>query len=156
MPWRALQNATNALTTAPTPGFACGGLTRLKQLAATDIPAPELRGRPEPVLVPEISRHADPACQPLDRAPRSRLGDVFTPGRILVMAPAAEFLAVADPLDPLVLHQDDLHGASGKSVSAEHGQRRLDLGSPSKSQWHGASIIPLGCGLSVYYLWVWH
>ena len=102
----------------------------------------------------QISRHGDPAGQSLDRAPCSSLGDVLAPGRIFVSAPPTEFLAVADPLDPIVLHQDDLDGTSGEGVSAQYGERRLGLGFSSKSECHGSSIIPLGCGLSVDYLWV--
>ena len=81
----------------------------------------------------EISLQGDPAGQPLDRASRCSLGNVLAPGRIFVGAPAAEFFAITNPLDPVVLHQNNLDGTSGEGVSAQYGERRLDLGSSAKS-----------------------
>ena len=87
-------------------------------------------------------------------SPRCRFGDVLAPWRLFVRGPATELLAIADPLDPVVLHEDHLHSASRKRVRPENRYRRLGLGSPSQSDCHATSIISLGCGLSVDYLWV--
>lgn len=122
-------------------------------------PARPTVGRPETpagakTLVIHVPRHPNPPRQPLNGAPCRRLGNVLAPRGFLVGGPAPELLAVADPLDAVVLHEDHLHRAGRKSVRAEHRHRRLQLGPSSKPQCHRTSIIPLGCGLSVDYLWV--
>ncbi|MFL6606083.1 MAG: hypothetical protein ACJ8R9_32810 [Steroidobacteraceae bacterium] len=81
----------------------------------------------------EISRQGDPAREPFDRASRSSLGDVFAPRRIFVSAPVAEFLTVTDPLDPIVLHQNNLDSTGREAVGAQYSERRLDLGASAKS-----------------------
>ena len=101
-----------------------------------------------------VSRHGYPAGKPLNRAAGGRFGDVFAPERLFVSRPALEFLAVADPLNPVVLREDHLDGAGRERVRPENLYRWLGLGSPSQSDCHATSIISLGCGLSVDYLWV--
>jgi hypothetical protein len=77
---------------------------------------------------------------------------VLAPGRLFVGGPAPELLAVADPLDAVVLHQDHLDRASRERVRPEDCHWGLGFGPPSQSDCHATSIISLGCGLSVDYL----
>jgi hypothetical protein len=79
---------------------------------------------------------------------------VFTPRRLFMSRPAPEFIAITYPLNPVVLHQDDLHSTRRERVRPEYRYRCLGFRPPAQSDCHAASIIPLGCGLSVDYLWV--
>ena len=67
-----------------------------------------------------VSGHGDPAGKPLNRATGGRLGNVFAPERLLVSRPTLKFLAVADPLNPVVLSEDHLDGAGRECVRPEN------------------------------------
>src|SRR5262249_59669444 len=103
-------------------------------------------------LVLDVSWHGDAPRQALNRAAGRRLGDVLAPQWLLVHRPAPELFAIADPLNTVVFEEDDLHGAGGKSVGAQDRHGGLGLAASAQSQCHEASIIRVGCGLSVDYL----
>ena len=63
------------------------------------------------VSVFEVSGDRNSTGETLDRAPGGRLGDVLTPQRLFVCGPALEFLAVTDPLDPVISGENDLDGS---------------------------------------------
>src|SRR5437899_1704453 len=81
-------------------------------------------------------RHAP--REPLERAPRRRLGDVLAPQRLARILPAAKLVAVARPEDAVVLGLQHLHRAARKAVGSEHFV--LSVGAAPEADGHRVSL----------------
>src|SRR5438876_6733156 len=101
-------------------------------------------------LALEAARDRHAPREPLERAPRRRLGDVLAPQRLARILPAAKLVAVARPEDAVVLGLQHLHRAARKAVGSEHFV--LSVGAAPEADGHRVSLTHLSCGSPVDYL----
>src|SRR5438876_10603114 len=105
-------------------------------------------------LALEAARDRHAPREPLERAPRRRLGDVLAPQRLARILPAAKLVAVARPEDAVVLGLQHLHRAARKAVGSEHFV--LSVGAAPEADGHAgepnAPVLWIACGLLVYTL----
>jgi hypothetical protein len=94
------------------------------------VEAPRAQQRvPESVL--EVSVDRDPAGQSLNGATRCRLGNVLAPWRLFMGGPAPKLVAITNPLDPVVLHEDHLDGSGRECIRPQHRHGGLGFRAPA-------------------------
>jgi hypothetical protein len=100
-----------------------------------DARAPDSRGsqgqRRAPESVLEVSVDRDPAGQSLNGAARGRLGYVLAPRRLFMGGPAPKLVAITNPLDPVVLHEDHLDGSGRECIRPQHRHGGLGFRAPA-------------------------
>src|SRR5207244_929457 len=82
--------------------------------------ADRVLARARSVPLREAARDGQARREPLERAPRRRVGDVLAPQRLARILPAAKRVAVARPEDAVVLGLQHLHRGARKAVGSEH------------------------------------